>query len=361
MSGFFSKPYFFYTMHRFNKTKQVRILWCIVSFSILYFYRKSCSLNHQLSSDLIITLIDLVCLICCFYIIRKYLISKFLYRKNQITFFVLLFLEVIIFSNVMLLMQWCWYTGTSTFTSEQSYELLTDYYYQLYDCYIVVLIGCLCAIAFKLMVDLLTSQNRNILLQKINAQTELSFLKAQINPHFLFNSINSIFAHINKNNIEARNMVLKFSDMLRYQLYECNNDKINFEKEFYYLNNFIELQQLRKGENLKVVVETKGEMRGFNIAPLLLLPFVENAFKYASNHDDKNNILKICLSMQADTFYFHCMNTKDKIISKDLAIEKGIGINNVKRRLQLLYSDKHHLQIKENDHFYEVHLKIQLG
>jgi LytS/YehU family sensor histidine kinase len=202
--------------------------------------------------------------------------------------------------------------------------------------------------------------NRYNQLQKEKAQTELSFLKAQINPHFLFNSINSIFASIDKNNIEARSIVIKFSDMLRYQLYECNADQINFEKEFEYLNNYIELQRIRKDNNLTITTDLKGDLKGFTIAPLILIPFIENAFKYSSNHVDQPNVLQMIFTKEDAAFGFYCFNTKDQMISRKIFEEGGIGIQNVKRRLELIYPGRHALDINDNELFFEVRLKIEL-
>ncbi len=273
----------------------------------------------------------------------------------------LLLLLIFVFGNVMAFIQLGWFEAIKTFDwgkSKNAY-LVFNPYYQLYDIYIVLFVGCLCAISIKLMVDQLLSQSQFAQLQKEKAQTELSFLKAQINPHFLFNSINSIFASIDKNNLGARQMVLKFSDMLRYQLYECNIDKINFEKELAYLNNYIELQRVRKEDNLSVTLEVKGEMHGFEIAPLLLIPFVENAFKYVSNHEDKENRLEIIFTKEPNYFSFYCLNTKDPFVSRNILEQGGIGIHNVKRRLELLYPDKHELDIINGDLMFEVNLKIE--
>lgn len=345
-----------------RRTNWLTALWLIVAYFILYFYIRACSLNQTLYSNIAIALIDLSCLVGCYYFIKEHLIPKFLYKKKNLLFILLLLLLMIVFANVMVFLQLGWYELTKLFEWEDLHDtkVLFNPYYQLYDIYIIIFAGCISAISFKLMIDQLMSQNQYAQLQKEKAQTELSFLKAQINPHFLFNSINSIFASIDKNNLEARETVLKFSDMLRYQLYECNTDKISFEKELSYLNNYVELQRLRKEENLSIIIETKGEMNGFEIAPLLLIPFVENAFKYASNHDDAENILKIVLTKGSNFFKFYCMNSKDKYVSRNIIEQGGIGIKNVKRRLELLYPDKHELEITDGEKTFEINLKIEI-
>ncbi|HMG14284.1 MAG TPA: sensor histidine kinase [Saprospiraceae bacterium] len=265
----------------------------------------------------------------------------------------------IVFANVIQLLEYGWYYISNSL-SPSSKEVFKEFTFQIFNSYLVVFSAGIGISALKLLTDQWLSQSRYAQLEKEKAQTELSFLKAQINPHFLFNSINSIFAHIDKSNVIAREIVLKFSDMLRYQLYDCNSDKISFEKEIAYLINYVELQRLRKDEKLELKFETIGEMFGFEIAPLVLIPFLENAFKYASNHDDKQNLLKIILTKETDYFSFYCSNTKDNIVSGSLVDEGGIGIANVKRRLELIYPGKHELMINNNKDSFEVKLKIQI-
>ena len=146
---------------------------------------------------------------------------------------------------------------------------------------------------------------------KEKAETELSFLKSQINPHFLFNSLNSVYFLIDKNNTEAREALHKFSEMLRYQLYELKGEKIKIEKEVSYLEDFIALQKLRM-ENCDVQLKIDRQMESFDIEPLLLVPFVENAFKHISHFANgrKNEIL-IGLSRQNGEMQFEVSNTTE--------------------------------------------------
>lgn len=343
-----------------RKINMAAISWWIISFIALFIYLKSCAIAGGLLSSFVITLMDFACLACSAYLIRQYLIPKYLYEKKLFSFALFLALLVIVFANLVIVLQWNWYRASGLVEENIYMQLLGDFFFQWFDCYMVIFIGCLCIIAFKLLKDQWLAQTRYAELQKEKAQTELSFLKAQINPHFLFNSINSIFAHIDKNNRPAREIVLKFSDMLRYQLYECNSELISFHKEFSYLENYIALQKLRKDENLQLIFESTGDMANFEIAPLLLIPFVENAFKYLSSHDNKENMLRVTLVRTPGCFSFNCLNTKDSLMSRNLLPEQGIGIKNVQRRLELLYPGKHLLEIKNNNATFEVDLKINI-
>lgn len=201
------------------------------------------------------------------------------------------------------------------------------------------------------------------LVQKIKNEqlvTELQYLKSQINPHIVFNTLNLIYGSIHKTNPEARQLVVQFSDLLRYQLYECNVEKVPIEKELEYLKNYVNLQRLRKNDNVTVKVEVSENSKGFTVAPLLFSPFVENAFKYVSNHETKPNGIAIRLLLGNNSLIFSCFNTKNGKTAKSADGSGGIGIVNVKRRLELLYPQRHELNIAESTDTFEVELKLIL-
>jgi two-component system LytT family sensor kinase len=198
-------------------------------------------------------------------------------------------------------------------------------------------------------------------LEKERIRNELDFLKAQFNPHFLFNSINSIYGHIDRKNGKARNMLLSFSEMLRYQLYECNVDKIVIEKEIQYIRNYVALQQERKEENLRVELDIDEDVRGFTIAPLLLITFVENAFKYVSSYEDRENEVILSLRRSGEELYFRAFNTTDEGPVRADRERGGIGIANARRRLDLQYPDKYELKIADKGNAFEVLLNLTIN
>jgi two-component system, LytTR family, sensor kinase len=198
---------------------------------------------------------------------------------------------------------------------------------------------------------------RQVELEKVN--TELEYLKSQINPHFLFNSINTIYFQIDKHNTPARDALSRFSDMLRYQLYECNGQEIPIEREITYLSNYVELQRMRKDDNYRIEFIRENRVRNFTIAPLLMIAFVENAFKYVSHHTDKVNEIRIHLDFSDGVFLFDVVNSRDKTSAQPE--HGGIGLKNVRRRLDLLYNGKHELDIRESDQLFSVHLKLKVG
>ena len=196
---------------------------------------------------------------------------------------------------------------------------------------------------------------RKMEFEKVNA--ELEYLKAQINPHFVFNSINTIYFQIDKRNVAARGSLSAFSEILRYQLYECNGKEIVIEKEINYLKNYVELQRMRKDTNYDISFDEQGEIKGFTIAPLLLIPFVENAFKHVSHHQGKNEI-RIQISRHDNHFNLSVFNTKER--NGAINAHTGIGLKNVKRRLELLYKEQHKLEVHNHPDSFEVNLALKI-
>lgn len=197
---------------------------------------------------------------------------------------------------------------------------------------------------------------RKIELERLNA--ELEYLKAQINPHFLFNSINTIFFQIDKQNSIARDALSSFSDMLRYQLYECNGHEIPIEKEVAYLKNYVKLQRHRWGDNYRISFSEENAT-DFSIAPLVLIPFVENAFKHVS-HFPKDNEIRINLRRSGNAFSMSVFNTCQPEQPGHVS-GGGIGLKNVSRRLELLYPGKHNLEFCNAPGSFQVNLEIRIA
>ncbi|MDB5282303.1 MAG: two-component system sensor protein no kinase domain [Bacteroidota bacterium] len=185
-------------------------------------------------------------------------------------------------------------------------------------------------------------------------RTELAFLHAQINPHFLFNSLNTIYGLSLQKSDTAPLAVLKLSQLLRYVIDEARRARVPLEQEVTYLNNYIEMQKLRSTSTLQINFKVEGDIASTSIAPLLLLPFVENAFKYGiSNHE--NSFIDIYLSRVDREITFTVKNKKYIETEKH---STGIGIPNVQRRLELLYPGTHTLEINDTPDSYNIKLKI---
>jgi LytS/YehU family sensor histidine kinase len=201
------------------------------------------------------------------------------------------------------------------------------------------------------------SERNRIRAEKEKSVAELSALKAQINPHFLFNVLNSIYFLSRKKSDATPEVILKLSDLMRFLLTETTAGYIPLEKEVESIRQYIDLQKLRLTEKTKIIFETIGEAGNLSIAPLLLLPFVENAFKYGvSSH--RHSEIMISLTMMQDRLMFMVKNGKAGTPVSEKST--GTGLKNVVRRLNLTYPDKHALKIGETETGYVVELKIIL-
>ncbi|UEG54253.1 histidine kinase [Mucilaginibacter daejeonensis] len=184
---------------------------------------------------------------------------------------------------------------------------------------------------------------------------ELALLRSQINPHFLFNSLNSIYSLAYQRADNTPEAILKLSEIMRYMLYESNDNKVDLEKEITYLQNYIELQKIRFG-NSYINFSVEGEVTHQQIVPLLLISFIENAFKHGVANDEHSPIeLKIKVDDGHLQFYMH---NKKHLLNRDAA--GGIGLNNVKRRLKLLYPGQYHLNINDTADHYTCELSLIL-
>ncbi|WP_205573211.1 sensor histidine kinase [Flavisolibacter nicotianae] len=214
------------------------------------------------------------------------------------------------------------------------------------------------AAAIKLMKHWYVEGQRNLQLQKVAVESQLQLLKAQVHPHFLFNTLNNIFSFTQNTSPAASRMVMGLSDILRYMLYECNQPLVPLEKELKMIDDYIGLETIRYGNRLDLHVDFPGEANGFSIAPLLLLPFVENCFKHGISNMLEQPWLNLQVSITGNLLAVQLVNSK--AVSGEPANHPGLGIENVRRRLQLLYPGKHELSITSEDEVFIVNLKLEL-
>ncbi|MEO2052594.1 MAG: histidine kinase [Allomuricauda sp.] len=188
-------------------------------------------------------------------------------------------------------------------------------------------------------------------------RTELEYLKAQLNPHFLFNSLNCIYSLVRDNSKEASNAVIILSELMRYTLYESNQDRVLLSKDIENIKNYVSLQKLRLSNSEKVQLEIKGNYEEQKIAPLIMMTFIENAFKYGTDYNGRTEV-HIVIQVIGNHLFFDISNLKgSRNIDKN---NSGIGLNNVKGRLSLLYPHAHSLDIDKGDREYSVKLHLTL-
>ena len=219
------------------------------------------------------------------------------------------------------------------------------------------------AMSIKLAKNWMQAKNRQQSLEKEQMETELKFLKSQFNPHFLFNTINSIFVLIHKNPDVASESLAKFSDLLRYQLYECNEGQIPLDRELEYFDNFIELEKLRQDHNVRLSVRVENVQAGnLTISPFILMPFVENAFKHVSQRADGPNWIDIRLHLDGPELHLAVANSvsAEDGPSAQVVGYGGIGLKNVQRRLKLVYPGGYDLSIGRDESQFNVRLRLTL-
>jgi sensor histidine kinase YesM len=337
------KPAFFrYKIHH--------VLFWMLVFVFWYYLRYQDYATRGIA--LSITAVKVADLAIAIYLVNFLLIPRFLYKKKYVAF-VSFFLLVIVVSGLVKVFTMGELTG-DTIQSSPFANLKVKFYENVISDFFLVTSGA----AFKLIFDYLEMQQRLVEIAKEKAETELSFLKSQINPHFLFNSLNAVYFLIHKDNLEARQALHKFSEMLRYQLYEGKGEKIPIERELAYLRDYVDMQKLRRDETYSVEFNCSPEVGGFVIEPLLLLPFVENAFKHISHRSGNRNFVRLDITRNNGDFQFTIENSKDPWARQDGA--GGIGLNNVRRRLELLYPGKHSLDINDEDDRYAIDLRLKI-
>jgi hypothetical protein len=214
---------------------------------------------------------------------------------------------------------------------------------------------------YYIMNEWLKGQRDTSELKNKTLQSELNFLKSQINPHFLFNTLNNLYALTLKKSDLAPEIVLRLSEMMRYMLYECNERRVPLRKEINYVKNYLELEKLRQGKKFNIKFELDGEIEDQKIAPLMFIPFLENSFKHGVNNQLTDGFVEIHLQIEKDNVRVEIENSKAPTLPSPSGKKSGgIGLVNVKRRLDLLYSNNYVLEIENNPNTYKVQLELNL-
>lgn len=285
-----------------------------------------------------------------------FLLPRFLFQKKYIGFSILFLLSAaaaIILQRVLL-----YYISYPVFYPEMASKLKGFWhinpFYSFFNIYTVVSLFAV----IKLMKYWYHNQKLKNELENKNKASELALLRSQLNPHFLFNTLNNIDALITSDPDKASDAVIKLSEIMRFTLYDTNGDSVPLEKEINYLENYISLQQLRLKNPYFVKIDMNIEKcRNRNIAPMLFIPMVENAFK----HGSKNVVapgIEINLTCEDDAIKFEVINRYNLIEEHNKDKTSGIGLANTKKRLELLYPEKHNFTIRKSEGIYKVNLDI---
>lgn len=306
--------------------------------------------------DYVYTSLFQLSLLPAVYINLELLLTKLGKRKQFLFYLITLSIVVFFFA-------WINYN----FFDNWSAKLLPDYFFISYFAFREIILFFSIYIIITTLLKLskswfLVSWLEKELLEKEKQKTEveLKALKAQINPHFFFNTLNSIYSMALDKDERLPGTVLQLSDLMRYFLYESRDNFVPLEKELAVADNYIALQRIRSGKQLSIEIKKEGEVSGQKIAPLLLITFLENAFKHGAKGDSVNTFIRIDIKSEKDKLNFMVENNKGIIDEVNTGDHSGLGLENVKRQLELLYPGKHRLDIKDKQDSFIVELHLNL-
>jgi LytS/YehU family sensor histidine kinase len=198
-------------------------------------------------------------------------------------------------------------------------------------------------------------------LKQKQSETELLALKTNIHPHFLFNNLNSLYALARKKSDETPKYILQLSDLMRYMIYESNDQYVALEKEISYITNYLELQKLRCKNKTRIQYLIEGEMNAHKMAPFLMIPFIENSFKHGGLNQLERDVIDLKIRIDGDQLEMNLRNSIPQQSRKEIDPIGGFGIENVISRLESLYPNKHELHLSKQEDEFTVALKIDLN
>jgi hypothetical protein len=217
-------------------------------------------------------------------------------------------------------------------------------------------------IAFTIVATFFKIGLDRLILEKEQKENELRHLKAQLNPHFLFNTLNNLYGLSVAGSKKLPDLMLKLSELLRYSLYDTNQHYVELQKELHYISNYVELERIRLSEKMDIVLEISGDLSERFIAPLLLIVFIENSFKHFSAARNQQAFVHISVKVQDDVLHMKAGNSVDPgYVPKKEVSKGGIGLKNVEQRLDLIYPQKHTLVIRKEPAYFETDLTINLN
>jgi hypothetical protein len=331
-----------------NKSALSEILFQIILHVIVFlFYSFDREAPHFESYKLVFFLNYSVAV----FIINYALLPQFLYKKKYAMFVVLLMLVVLL---TILIEE---YVLEKIYFPDTRGQTFQGFFYVLLDIMPVIAI----LSGYKFAWDLIRKQREVEELRASVEKSELNFLKSQINPHFLFNNLNNLYAYALEKSDKTPLIILELSSVLRYMLYDCREEYVSLETELQQLQNFVRLNELQIEERGKVTfIPPERSAKGYKVAPLILMNFVENAFKHSIGSQVDNIVIRIKLEIQENgILVFECENTYHSNTNNS-NLSEGIGLNNVRKRLELIYPNSHILKISEQEGWFNVFLSLNL-
>ncbi len=288
-------------------------------------------------------------LITFFYLNATILIPALMYKKRYALYVLSLLLCLTIFTSATWLMK-VYYQPQNQLSPFKVHILFSTF---------AIMFILACSIAYTTIKDKINADRLVAEKENENLKTELSLLRSQVSPHFMFNVLNNMVALARKHSEQLEPSLIKLSSLMRYMLYETDEEKVSLDKETDYLQSYIDLQQQRFGKKVAICVSMLKPDKTYAIEPMLLIPFVENAFKHGTGIIE-NACIDIKLHAANRVLYFTVQNKYNPASTEIKDKASGIGLSNVQRRLQLLYPGKHDLSISKENEMFKVSLSIKL-
>ena len=282
------------------------------------------------------------------YSLIYWILPKFLFTKKYIPFFTITIIHAILFGLAI--------TYTLGYISGTRVQEILPFIRPLVLNYQIPAT----AVAIYMFKRWYMIQQYTLNLQNEKLESELKLLKSQIHPHFLFNTLNNLYALTLKKSDKAPDMVIQLSNLLEYSLYSGREAEVELQEELKQLGGYMDLEKIRYGKRLIIKTEISDNTEGFLIAPLLLLPFLENSFKHGASNDIESPFIELKVHMNDNRLHFYVRNSYRNETGKTNKYKEGIGLKNVRRRLELLYPAKHELEIRQQENVFEVNLIMEL-
>jgi two-component system LytT family sensor kinase len=336
------KKYDTWSLERVSRHVLYWGVWSVFYMTVNYFSGQEGAFWQFASFELLVLPIKMGCT----YVIAYWAMPRFLYQKKYGPF-ILSVLGIALLFGWLLFMMYLEVVYPYIFGKFKSYNAFGQFVYKAVELiYIAAAV-----LGIKFFQNYLYEQERNQALQQEKLEAELKYLKNQVQPHFLFNTLNNIYGMVLSNDRNASETIVKLSDMLGYMLYDSNVPLIALHTEIEKLENFIELERLRYDRKLDFRFEKSlGQEDDLYIAPLLLLPFIENAFKHGPAKEEGQSFIHVQAKVSGHKLYFEVENSYNEG-PLGANVQSGIGLENIAKRLALLYPDKHKLEIQEEDTF----------
>jgi len=334
---------------------------CTAAFGIFWFLFKLGGIPHPgqaISSTAVDVLFSLTALL-----LTVEILIPSLFYKGKYTLFLICLLSAILITGTANILSQLYLMGSNVFEYQKNLTRYKEHFFYWFwsdlvmGSYFLMALIASGGLAIRLSFDRIITARQIMQLEYEKTRAELEGLKNQINPHFLFNALNTVYYKIEKSNVEGRSFLESFSSLLRYQLYECNQPFVAVEKEMKFLNDYISLQSQRLDSQCSIRFNGFENIRGYLIAPFLCMPVVENCFKHISRKPENNPFIHIQVSLNGGWLEVRTDNSRDEINETGTG---GIGLQNIRQRLELIYPDNFIMEtVAEKNRFHQS-LKIKL-